>query len=74
MEALGEIVRTVDRLQDEVTSLLSMLAEYGFLNEGREIQRTFEKLLLLVKSKVEVIWPLQPQEQSLPNLSMASAV
>ena len=72
MEAIGEIVSTVDRLQDEVTSLLGMLVQFGFTSEGKDIQRTFEKLLSLVKSKMDEIWPPQRQEQSLSNLSVTN--
>ena len=69
MEALGEIVSTVDRLQDEVASLLGVLVQFGFMSEGKNIQRTFEKLLGLVKSKMDEIWPPQGKEQPLSNLS-----
>ena len=71
MEALGEIVTTVDRLQDEVASLLGMLVQFGFTSEGKDIQRTFEKLLSFVKSKKDEVWPPQGLvEQPLSNLSM----
>ncbi len=72
MEALGEVVTTVDRLQDEVASLLGMLMQFGFTTEGKDIQRTFEKLLSLVKSKMDEVWLPQRQEQPLSNLSMAN--
>ena len=72
MEALGEIVSTVDRLQDEVASLLGILVQLGFTSQGKDIQRTFEKLLGLVKSKMSEIWPPQGQDQSLSNISVAS--
>ena len=71
MEALGEIITTVDRLQDEVASLLGMLVQFGFTSEGKDIQRTFEKLLSLVRSKMDEVWPPQRQEQPLSDLSMA---
>ena len=72
MEALGEIVTMVDRLQDEVASLLGMLVQFGFTSEGKNVQRTFEKLLSLVKSKMDEVWPPQRQEQQLSDLSMAN--
>ena len=72
MEALGEIVSTVDRLQDEVASLLGILVQFGFMREGKDIQRTFEKLLGLVKSKIDEIWVPQRQEPSLSNLSITN--
>ena len=73
MEALGEIVMTVDRLQDEVASLLGMLVQFGFTIEGKNIQRTFEKLLSLVKSKMDEVWSPQRQEPLLSSdLSMAN--
>ena len=72
MEALGEIVSTVDRLQDEVASLLGVLMQFGFTPEGKDTQRTFEKLLSLVKSKMDEIWPPQRREQSLSNLSVTN--
>ena len=64
MEALAEIVGTVDRLQDEVAGLLVMLVQYGFMPEGREIQRTFERLLTTIRSKMDVVWPPQTAEPS----------
>ena len=70
MEALGEIVTTVDRLQEEVASLLCMLVQFGFTIEGKNVQRTFEKFLSLVRSKMDEVWPPQRQEQPLSNLSM----
>ena len=70
MEALGETVTTVDRLQDEVASLLGMLVQFGFTSEGKDIQRIFEKLLSLVRSKMDEVWPPQGLEQPLSNLSM----
>ena len=70
MEALGEIVTTVDRLQDEVASLLGMLVQFGFTSKGKDIQRAFDKLLSLVKSKMDEVWPPQGLEQPLSNLSM----
>ena len=73
MEALGEIVSTVDRLQDEVAGLLGILVQFGFMNEGKDIQRIFEKLLSLVKSKMNKIWPPQGQEQLSSNLSVTNA-
>ena len=72
MEALSEIVNTVDRLQDEVSALLGMLALYGFTSEGRDVQRTFTELLTTVKSKMDTIWPPQKTEQSLSELSTAA--
>ena len=69
MEALAEIVSAVDRLQDEIPSLLGMLVQYGFMSEGRSVQKTFAQLLSIVKSKMEEIWPSQKPEQSSYDLS-----
>lgn len=70
MEALTETVNTVDRLQDEVASLLGMLVQYGFTEEGRNVQRTFECLLSTVKSKMDTIWSPRRAEQPLSDLSI----
>lgn len=69
VEALAEIVNTVDRLQDEVASLLGMLGRYGFMSEGRNVQRNFTQLLSTVKSKLNVIWPPHKPEQPSVDLS-----
>ncbi len=56
MEALAEIVGTVDRLQDSVSSLLSMLVLFGLMDTGRALQTVFERLLGVVKMRVKEVW------------------
>ncbi len=56
MEALAEIVGTVDRLQDSVSSLLSMLVLFGLMDTGRALQMVFERLLSVVKMRVKEVW------------------
>ena len=63
IEVLSEIVSTVDRLQEEVGNLLSMLVQFGFSEEGRMLQSSFEQLLTVVRERVKEVW--SPENQQL---------
>lgn len=56
MEALYELVITVDRLQDDILELLGMLVLFNFMDEGRALQVAFEQLLGRVKGRSKEIW------------------
>ena len=64
LEALADIVSAVDSQQDEVSSLLAMLMQYGYVSEAKLIQTTFFQLLTTVKSNISSIW-LPQNEQTL---------
>ena len=63
IEALSEIVSTVDRLQDEVGNLLSMLVQFGLSEEGQTLQSGFEQLLMTVSRRTKEVW--SPENQQL---------
>ncbi len=56
MEALSEVVTTVDRFQDDVTGLLSTLVLFGFMESGRALQRGLERVLSVVRARVKEVW------------------
>lgn len=56
LEALREIVSTVDSLQDDVSHLLPPLVQFGFTTEARAVQESFGGLLGSVQSNMSAIW------------------
>ncbi|KAM9330548.1 elongator complex protein 1 [Gastrophryne carolinensis] len=63
MEALGEIVRTVDNMKNEVNSLLKVLVLFGYDIEGKELQLAYHEVLQLIEMSIPVIWIPQGQPQ-----------
>ena len=57
MEALADIVTTVDSLQDDVESLLSLLVQFGFTKEAAAVQGSFAELLTSLRAEMDTIWP-----------------
>lgn len=57
VEALTEIVSTVDSLQDDVGSLLPSLVQFGFTKEAGAVQRSFAELLRSLRINMDTIWP-----------------
>ena len=62
VEALSETVVTVDRLQDEIFDLLSMLVFFGLMDEGRTLQTGFERLVGVVKSRMKEVWSIDGEQ------------
>ncbi|XP_053318021.1 elongator complex protein 1 [Spea bombifrons] len=56
LEALGETIRTVDKLKSEVHSLLKALILFMYDEQAREIQQTFDELLKLMETSMPEIW------------------
>ncbi|XP_068089818.1 elongator complex protein 1 [Hyperolius riggenbachi] len=63
MEALGEIVSSVDKMRCEMNSLLKMLVLFGYDVDARKLQETYQEFLQLIEMSIPDIWI--PQEQ--PN-------
>ncbi len=57
MEALKDIVCTVDGLQDDVGHLLPSLVQLGFTKEAAAVQDSFAELLGCVRCTMSSIWP-----------------
>jgi len=70
LEALGETVGTIDKMQDEISGLLGMLVQYGFSFEARTVQTRFSELLATVKSRLPSIW----QPPTLPSVTSTQVV
>ncbi|ETE71760.1 Elongator complex protein 1, partial [Ophiophagus hannah] len=56
LEALGEIVRSVDNLKGEIYSILRHLVLYSYDEQAQELQQAFEDTLHLVESSLLEIW------------------
>lgn len=57
VEALREIVVTVDSLQDDMRTLLPMLVQYGHTQDAQELQTRMVGLLAMAGSGLERVWP-----------------
>ncbi|KAM4706912.1 elongator complex protein 1 [Discoglossus pictus] len=69
LEALGEIIRLVDKLRSEAHGLLKVLVLFGYETQARELQQTLDGLLHLIELSVTEIWPANiEQNPSIPVL------
>lgn len=57
VEALTDIVSTVDSLQDDVGTLLPSLVQFGFTKEAGAVQRSFAELMRSLRMNMATIWP-----------------
>uniref|UniRef100_A0A4X1VD97 IkappaB kinase complex-associated protein n=1 Tax=Sus scrofa TaxID=9823 RepID=A0A4X1VD97_PIG len=64
LEALSEVVQSTEQLKDEISHILKMLFLFGFDEQGRELQKTFEDTLQLMERSIPEIWTLTPQQSS----------
>ena len=51
---------TVDSLQEDVGSLLTVLVQFGCTNEARSVQKSFSELLEMIQSSIEMVWTSAP--------------
>lgn len=73
MEALNEVVQSLDKLKDEVYRILKVLFLFEFDEQGRELQKTFQDTLQLVERSLPEIWTLTYQQNSaMPVLGPSS--
>ncbi|KAG9480499.1 hypothetical protein GDO78_012127 [Eleutherodactylus coqui] len=69
LEALGEILRTVDSMRSEVNSLLKALVLFLYDTDARELQRVYQELLQLLEASIPDIWtPSTPPSVAAPVL------
>uniref|UniRef100_A0A671U8I9 Elongator complex protein 1 n=1 Tax=Sparus aurata TaxID=8175 RepID=A0A671U8I9_SPAAU len=69
MYALGEIITTVDKMREEVHSLLKALVLFQFDKQAEKIQLTYEEALQMMEAAVPEVWPegLQNSQLTGPN-------
>ncbi|CAJ0941117.1 unnamed protein product [Ranitomeya imitator] len=56
LEALGEIVHTVDNMRSEVNNLLQVLVLFLYDSDARELQHLYHESLLLMETSIPDIW------------------
>nr|DBA28623.1 TPA: hypothetical protein GDO54_008951 [Pyxicephalus adspersus] len=68
VEALGEIVRTVDKMRTEVNSLLKVLVLFGYDTEARQLQKAYHEFLQFIEVSISEIWIPLDQSNTTPVL------
>ncbi|KAG8593890.1 hypothetical protein GDO81_000980 [Engystomops pustulosus] len=69
LEALREIVRTVDTMRSDVNSLLKVLVLFLYDTDARELQQMYQEFLQLMEVSIQDIWvPCAPPNATLPVL------
>ncbi|KAM6169330.1 elongator complex protein 1 [Rhynchocyon petersi] len=69
MEALNEVVQSIEKLKDEVYHILKVLFLFAFDEQAKDLQKTFEDTLQLIERSLPEIWTLtQPQNSTAPTL------
>ncbi|XP_048826491.1 elongator complex protein 1 [Brienomyrus brachyistius] len=64
--ALTEIIHAVDKLRDEVHTLLKALVLFGLDPQARRLQQDYGEVLLLLESSIPAVWPEDLQQSSAP--------
>lgn len=73
LEALSEVVQSVEKLKDEVRAILKVLFLFEFEEQAKELQRAFESTLQLMERAVPEIWtPAGQQSSTTPVLGPSS--
>ncbi|MEE6520807.1 hypothetical protein FKM82_018747, partial [Ascaphus truei] len=62
LEALRDNIRMVDKLRNEVHSLLKVLILFEYDAQARRLQQTFDELLQLLETSIPVIWAANIQQ------------
>ncbi|PIO34503.1 hypothetical protein AB205_0171410 [Aquarana catesbeiana] len=75
VEALGEILRTVDQMKTEVNCLLKVHVLFGYDTEARHLQKAYHELLQLIEISIPEIWiPNSQSNAATPrNMSVTAA-
>ncbi|XP_029459838.1 elongator complex protein 1 isoform X2 [Rhinatrema bivittatum] len=66
VEALGEIICSVEKLKGEVHSLLKGLVLFQYDQEARELQQTFRETLDVMERSIPEIWTSETQQTPTP--------
>ncbi|GAB1288525.1 Elongator complex protein 1 [Apodemus speciosus] len=64
LEALGEVVQSIEKLKDEVRAILKVLFLFEFEEQAKELQRACESALQLTERAAPEIWTLGGQQSS----------
>uniref|UniRef100_G3U3U6 Elongator complex protein 1 n=1 Tax=Loxodonta africana TaxID=9785 RepID=G3U3U6_LOXAF len=64
LEALNEVVQSVEKLKDEVYRILKVLFLFAFDEQAKELQKAFEDTLQLIERSLPEIWTLTHQQNS----------
>ncbi|XP_006887046.1 PREDICTED: elongator complex protein 1 [Elephantulus edwardii] len=64
LEALNEVVQSVEKLKDEIYHILKMLFLFAFDDQAKELQKAFEDTLQLIEKSLPEIWTLASQQNS----------
>ncbi|KAM9206961.1 elongator complex protein 1 [Dugong dugon] len=64
LEALNEVVQSIEKLKDEVHQILKMLFLFAFDEQAKELQKAFEDTLQLIERSLPEIWTLTHQQNS----------
>ncbi|XP_070819157.1 elongator complex protein 1 [Chaetodon trifascialis] len=66
MHALGEIMTTVDKMREEVHSLLKALVLFQFDKQAEKLQLAYEEALQLLEAAAPEVWPEGLQNNQAP--------
>ncbi|XP_074136167.1 elongator complex protein 1 isoform X1 [Sminthopsis crassicaudata] len=69
LEALSEVVNSIEKLKDDIYQLLKVLFLFEYDEQARELQKMFEDTLHLMESSIPEIWtPSRQQNLTIPVL------
>lgn len=68
LEALSEVVQSIDKLKDEVHAILKVLFLFEFEEQGKELQKAFESTLQLIERALPEIWTPACQQGSVTSV------
>uniref|UniRef100_A0A8C9U140 Elongator complex protein 1 n=1 Tax=Scleropages formosus TaxID=113540 RepID=A0A8C9U140_SCLFO len=66
LHALTETLYTVDKLREEVHSLLKALVLFGLDSQAQKLQQDYGEVLLLMEASIPEVWPEGQQQSSVP--------
>ncbi|XP_047441498.1 elongator complex protein 1 [Mugil cephalus] len=66
MQALGEIITTVDKMREEIHGLLKALVLFQFDRQAEKLQLVYEEALQAMEAAVPEVWPEGLQNSQAP--------
>ncbi|KAL6090825.1 hypothetical protein STEG23_013251 [Scotinomys teguina] len=72
LEALSEVVHSIDKMKDEVHAILKVLFLFEFEEQGKELQKAFESALKLLERTVPEIWTPAGQQSAVTSIEQLS--
>nr|XP_020449669.1 elongator complex protein 1 isoform X2 [Monopterus albus] len=66
MYAMGEIITTVDKMREEVHSLLKALVLFQFDKQAEKLQLAYDDALRVMEAAVPEVWPVNLQSNQTP--------